>query len=150
MAAQNPRSKRQSAANSGSPPLSPPLVFFIDRSLGKKVIAEKLRQSGAQVEIHDDYFLQDAQDEDWISEVGKRGWVVLTKDDRIRYRPTALEAYRRHKVRVFVFGSGEMKAEEMADAFVNALPKISRFALKKTAPFFARISRSGSVSPLKS
>jgi hypothetical protein len=84
-------------------------------------------------------------DEDWISEVGKRGWVVLTKDDRIRYRPAALAAYRRHQVKVFVFGSGEMRAQEMADAFVTALPKITRLALRNEGPFFARISRSGSV-----
>jgi len=131
--------------------LTPPdsgLVFFVDRSLGQKVIAEKLRQSGVKVEIHDDHFPQDAPDEHWIEEVGKKGWVVLTKDDRIRYRPAALEAYRRHKVRVFIFGSGEMKAQEMADAFVKALPKISRFASRRTAPFFAGISRSGLVSIL--
>jgi len=148
MAAQDPISKRQSAASSGSTPPNAALVFFIDRSLGKKVIAEKLRQSGVTVEIHDDHFQQNAQDEDWISEVGKRGWIVLTKDDRIRYRRTALEAYQRHKVRVFIFGSGQMKAQEMAEAFVKALPKISHFALTKAAPFFARISRSGSVSIL--
>jgi len=41
-----------------------------------------------------------------------------------------------------------MKAQEMADAFVKALPKISRFATRQTAPFFARISRSGLVSVL--
>src|SRR5437870_8190324 len=115
MAAQDPTSKRRSAANSGSTPRDPSLVFFIDRSLGQKVIAEKLRQSGVKVEIHDDHFPQDAPDEHWIADVGEKGWVVLTKDDRIRYRPAALEAYRRHDVRVFIFGSGEMKAQEMAD-----------------------------------
>ena len=76
------------------------------------------------VEIHDDHFPQNALDEDWLLEVGKREWIVLTKDDRIRYRPAALEAYRRNNVRVFIFGSGEMKAQEMADAFVKALPRI--------------------------
>src|SRR5215831_132620 len=148
MVAQGPTSKRQSAANSGSTPPDPAHVFFIDRSLGKKVIAERLRQNGVAVEIHDDHFPQNALDEDWLAEVGKRGWIVLTKDDRIRYRPAALEAYRKHKVRVFIFGSGEMKAQEMADAFVKALPKISRFAIRKASPFFARISRSGLVSIL--
>src|SRR5712692_5207101 len=148
MAAQDPTSKRRSAANSGSKPLDPGLVFFIDRSLGQKVIAEKLRQRGVRVEIHDDHFPQDALDEHWIAEVGENGWVVLTKDDRIRYRPAALQVYRRHEVRVFIFGSGEMKAGEMADAFVKALPKISRFAVRKAPSFFARISRSGRVSIL--
>lgn len=116
--------------------------------MGQKVIAEKLRDAGATVEIHDHHFPQNALDEDWISEVGKQGWVVLTKDDRIRYRPAALAAYRRHKVRVFVFGSGEMKGQEMAEAFVKAFPKILQFALEQAAPFFARISRSGLVSIL--
>ena len=38
------------------------------------------------VEIHDDYFASDALDETWLSEIGKRGWVAITKDERIRYR----------------------------------------------------------------
>jgi hypothetical protein len=116
--------------------------------LGKKVIAGKLRQTGVTVEIHDDHFPKNAQDENWISEVGKRGWVVPTKNDRIRYRPAALAAYRRHWVKVFVFGSGEIKVQEMADAFVAALPKIFRWAMGRPGPFFARISRRGGVSPL--
>jgi hypothetical protein len=148
MAAPDRTSKKQSAANSGSTPPKPALVFFVDRSLGQKVIAEKLRQNGVDVEIHDDHFPQNALDEDWLSEVGQRGWVVLTKDDRIRYRPTELAAYMLNKVRVFVFGSGEMKAQEMADAFTKALPKIFRFTRKNSAPFFVRISRNGRVSLL--
>jgi hypothetical protein len=56
-----------------------------------------------------------------------------------------VEAYRRKKVRVFIFGSGEMKAQEMAEAFVKALPRISRFVRNKPAPFFTRISRFGLV-----
>jgi len=148
MAAPDRTSKKRSAANSGSTPPDIARVFFIDRSLGQKIIAERLRQSGVHVEIHDDHFPQNALDEDWLLEVGKREWIVLTKDDRIRYRPAALEAYRRNNVRVFIFGSGEMKAQEMADAFVKALPRILRFARNKPAPFFARISRAGLVSSL--
>ena len=148
MAAQNPKSKKQSAASSGSTPPDLAHVFFIDRSLGQKIIAERLRQNHVHVEVHDDHFPQNALDEDWLSEVGKRGWIVLTKDDRLRYRPAALESYRRHDVRVFIFGSGEMKAQEMADAFTKALPKVLRFVRNKPAPFFARISRTGLVSLL--
>ena len=117
--------------------------------MGRKILAERLRQEGVEVRIHDDHFPQNAKDEEWIAETGKRGWIVLTKDDRLRYRPAALTAYRRHKARVFIFGSGEMKAQEMADAFTKALPKVGRVARTKPAPFFARISKTGTVSPLK-
>jgi PIN like domain len=47
--------------------------------------AGALRVAGAQIEVHDDHFPQDAPDELWLPEVGRRGWAVLTKDDRIRY-----------------------------------------------------------------
>jgi uncharacterized protein YbjT (DUF2867 family) len=116
--------------------------------LGKKIIAAKLRQCGLTVEVHDDHFPQNAPDEDWLLEVGKRRWIVLTKDDRMRYRPAALEAYRSNKVRVFIFGSGEMKAQEMADAFITALLRILRLVRNNPAPFFARISRIGFVALL--
>jgi uncharacterized protein with PIN domain len=59
------------------------LVFFLDRSLGKKIIAEALRTAGADVRIHDDIFIQDAQDVEWLPEVGQKGWIVLTKDSHI-------------------------------------------------------------------
>jgi hypothetical protein len=33
-------------------------------------------------EIHEGNFDSDAPDEVWLAEVGRRGWVVLLKDDR--------------------------------------------------------------------
>jgi len=57
------------------------LVFFIDRSLGRKYVAGALRTAGAKVEVHDDHFPQTTPDVEWLAEVGRRGWVVLSKDD---------------------------------------------------------------------
>lgn len=147
MAARAKRSKRPSAASSGSKPPEP-LVFFIDRSLGKKIVAQALRQIGETVEIHDDHFAPDAKDEDWLSEVGRRGWVVLTKDDRIRYRVTERTALTSAKVRAFVLTSSQLQGAEMAAAFVNALPRIKRLITNHAPPFIGRVSRSGNVSPL--
>jgi hypothetical protein len=64
------------------------LVFFIDRSLGRKIVAQGLRDVDEIVKIHDDRFAPYAKEVEWLVEVGKRGWIVLTKDDRIRYRVT--------------------------------------------------------------
>jgi hypothetical protein len=84
MTASADKSKKQSALN--LPSLPEPLVFFVDRSLGRHIIPNALRDAGALVELHDDHFSQDAKDQVWLAEVGKRGWVVLTKDKRLRYR----------------------------------------------------------------
>ena len=77
--------------------------LFLDRSLGKKIVAEALRNAGATVHIHDDHFAPDEQDAVWISDVGKRGWVVLTKDSRIRYRETERVAVAQAGVPLFVY-----------------------------------------------
>jgi predicted nuclease of predicted toxin-antitoxin system len=125
-----------------------PLVFFIDHSLGNKKVAEALRQQGVRAEVHEDHFPIDAKDEDWLPEVEQRGWVVLTKDDRIRYRPIERDALIRARVAMFVLASGNLRGEEMAQAFIAALPRIRRFLTKNRPPFIARVSRSGTVSLL--
>jgi uncharacterized protein with PIN domain len=146
MAAHAKRSRRPSAASSGSKP--PEFVFFIDRSLGRKIVAQALREIGETVEIHDDHFAPDAKDEDWLVEVGKRGWIVLTKDDRIRYRTTERTALASASVRAFVLTSSQLQGAEMAAAFVKALPKMKRVLAHYAPPFISRVSRIGKVSLL--
>ncbi|HKY07067.1 MAG TPA: hypothetical protein VJQ55_02450 [Candidatus Binatia bacterium] len=147
MAAHAKRSRRPSVASSGSK-LPEPLVFFIDRCLGRKIVAQALRELGGTVEIHDDHFAPDAKDEDWLVEVGNRGWIVLTKDDRIRYRITERTALASARVRTFVLASSQLHGAEMASAFVKALPKIKELIAKYPPPFIGRVSRSGNISLL--
>jgi len=52
------------------------LVFFVDRSLGGKLVVEAMRNVGAEVIAHDDAFDQNATDVEWLAEAGRRGWVV--------------------------------------------------------------------------
>ncbi len=102
------------------------------------------------VEIHDDHFPPAAADEDWLLEVGRRGWVVLTKDSRIRYRAPALAAIRASAVRLFVLTAGDLQGSEMAAIFVKALGRITRVAASHPPPFIARVSKAGAVSVLLS
>lgn len=141
--------KKPSAASSKKQPPEP-LVLFVDRSLGKKVVAGALRQAGAQVEIHDDHFAPDALDEVWLREAGQRGWVVLTKDRGIRYRAPALAAIRLAGVRVFVLTAGDLQGLEMGAIFVRALSRIVRVAGSRPAPFIAKVTKSGAVTVLVS
>jgi hypothetical protein len=59
-------------------------VYFVDRSLGGRIVVDALRAAGETAHAHDEHFAADTPDADWLSEVGKRGWVVLTKDKEIR------------------------------------------------------------------
>ncbi len=62
------------------------MIFFTDRNLGKQFPAI-LKEAGLSVELHDDHFAPNTPDVDWLKEVGTRGWIVLTHDRRIGYKP---------------------------------------------------------------
>jgi predicted nuclease of predicted toxin-antitoxin system len=149
MAASADTSKKQSALN--LPSLPEPLVFFVDRSLGRRVIPSALRDAGARVELHDDHFSQDAQDQVWLAEAGKRGWVVLTKDKHLRYRAVETNALMSAKVRAFVLTArGDLSGAEIGQIFVKALPRMRILCATDSRPFVAHVSRNGSVSIMKS
>jgi hypothetical protein len=125
-----------------------PLIFFLDRSLGKHIVADALRQVGAAVQLHDDHFPQDARDEEWLRTVGERGWIVLTRDDRIRYRSQERTALIQARVRAFVLSGRSLSGPVMAAAFVQALPAMRRFVARHQGPFIARVTQTGGVSLL--
>lgn len=137
------RSKKRSGVNLSSKPLES-LDIFIDASLGRK-IAEPLRDAGANVFLHDDYFAQGVEDEIWLTEVGKKGWIVLTKDKMIRRRTIEREALINANVKAFVFMSGSIPFSDMAQIFVKALPSINRIASENNPPFIAGIYKDSSV-----
>jgi predicted nuclease of predicted toxin-antitoxin system len=141
--------KKRSVANSTSPKPPEELTFFLDRQLGRYKIAGALRKAGLNIEIHDDHFSQSAKDPEWLTAAGKKNWIVVTRDERIRYRLAERQAIRRAKVRAFVLAAqGDLRAEMLAEIFLNALPKIRRTVTKQKPPFIAKISRGGDVTAL--
>jgi len=144
------RSKKRSGASSRSKPPDPPHPppLFLDRSLGRHTIAAALRAQGAEVHTHDTHFAADAHDDYWLPIVGSRGWAVITKDTKIRFRHTELAAVMAGKVRAFVLTRGDLSGPEMAQILVTALPRIARFCARHAPPFIARVSRTGTVHML--
>ncbi len=114
-------------------------VFFTDRDLGRK-FAQILREAGLTVERHADHFAPDCPDEEWLQGVGERGWVAITHDRRIRYKPNELAAVIRHRVPLLVV-VGRAPYPELAAAFVSALPAIDSFLDSHEAPFIAKVYR---------
>ncbi len=136
------KSKKRSAASSRP---RPEPTLFLNRNLGRHVIADRLRAEGTAVEVHDDHLPQDAPDEDWIALVGARGWVAITKDRDVRYRAAELEAIRRHSARVIVIRMKNATGLDHAALLVRGRRRIARFAANTSPPFVAGIYRSGAV-----
>jgi hypothetical protein len=120
-------------------------IFFLDRCLGKKILASILRAANLKIEVHDDHFPPDCKDEQWLRVVGGRGWVILTSDRRIRYRGPELAALMSSGARAFAFRSGNLTAQEMSEIFLKSLQHVSKVLRTNSGPFVASIFRDGSV-----
>ena len=136
------KSKKRSGASS-KPPREPTL--FLDRNLGRHIVANRLRAAGMAIEVHDDHLPPAAPDEDWIALVGRKGWVAVTKDKNVRYRLSELQAIREHSARVVVIRMKNATGPEIADALLKGRRRIASFTAKTPAPFLAGIRKGGSI-----
>jgi hypothetical protein len=125
--------------------LSP--VFFTDRDLGIR-FPEILRSAGLAVERHQDHFADNTPDEDWLEQIGIRGWVALTHDGRIRYKPNELAAVVAHRVTLLVI-IGAAPFAELADSFVRTLPRINTFLASNPPPVIGKVYRPSSGEILR-
>ncbi len=125
------------------------ITFFVDRCLGSKCIVETLQGAGINIEIHDKHFDKGAQDVDWLPEVGKRGWVVLTKDANIGKHTIERIAVTRAQIKMFALASQSLSGGDMAAIFLKAIVSMQEFVREHPAPFIAKIYRDGKVSMWK-
>jgi hypothetical protein len=126
-----------------------PLTFFVDRSLGAHDVPDALRAAGARVEVHDDHFAPDTPDTSWLTEVGGRGWVVLTKDSRIRRHPLELQALLAANIAAFMVTATDVTGADMGRVLADAIPKLTALVRSRARPFIATISRQGAVTIIR-
>jgi len=117
------------------------LVFFTDRDLGRQ-FPETLRAAGVRVERHDDLFGPDTLDEEWIGKIGRRGWIAVTRDARIRYSPLALSVLMEFGTQLFVL-VGKLTTAEAAETFLKWRERIAETVAGERGPFIAKIRRDG-------
>lgn len=117
----------------------PKPIFFTDRNLGKQ-FPQLLKSAGIHVERHFDHFADDAFDEEWLEEIGKREWFAITHDQRIRYRPNEKYAVQNYSVGLFIV-IGKVPFADLATNFINTYAKTLAFISQNQRPFIAKINR---------
>ena len=144
MAARRRKSKKPSDVNSRPPDDSP--VLFIDRNLGRHVLADKLREAGIACEVHDDHLPQEATDETWLQFIGEKGWIAIGRDKNIRYRGPEKTALIQANACLIVVRAKNTTGSDIADLIIRHINRIYRFANKHDAPFIAGITRDGKIT----
>lgn len=114
-------------------------VFFTDRDLGRQ-FPGILSAAGLKVERHADHFAHDCPDAEWLEAVAKYGWVALTHDGRIRYKPNELAAVIAHKAQLLVI-VGNAPYAQLAHSFVASIDPVRTFLGLHEPPFIGKVYR---------
>lgn len=125
---------------------SPP-ALLLDENLSSSDIATFLRRIRTewQIELCIDYLPRGAPDPDVINECGRREWVLISCDDRIRYVPENKAAAIRNRLKAFMFNKGNYQGVEYAAALIVGRSQLLNMVKNTVGPFFARIQRGGDV-----
>jgi hypothetical protein len=124
-------------------------TLFIDRCAWSAVLGQALVAADIPFVEHAQLFKPACDDEVWLEGVAGRGWLVVTRDQRIRYKVNEQAAAVRAGLHLFVFTQGGLKAKQTAEILVAAYPKMLRVASKDEAPAFYSLHVDGSVSRLR-
>jgi hypothetical protein len=121
-----------------------PVVFFLDRGVGRHVVAQALLDAGQSViTMFDEYpdgADQRVADDDWIRRADEHGWIAITKDYAIIR--DHVDALARTNLRVFSFNSANLTGDEMATRVETHLNRILQRA-RKPGPFVYVIGAEG-------
>ena len=79
------------------------MKFFVDNNLSPQ-LAAGMRGFGEDVVHLTEVLRPEAEDTELLARVGSEGWYLVTRDDRIRYRPAESAAIREHRVGAFFMG----------------------------------------------
>ena len=120
------------------------VVFFLDRGLGRHIIADALREAGHHVltmaDVYPDGADMSIEDPIWIARAGREGWVALTKDLAIVLdHPDDLAA---NNLRVFAFNNANLPGPVIAERLLQHLNRIQQ-RCRKPGPYVYAIAADG-------
>lgn len=124
-------------------------TFLLDRAFGGKSMAQAFSECAAplghQVERLEAYFVHDTEDEVWLPEAGRRGWVVVTRDQRIMLNQRERQALLDHGVAAFIYTGGNASGQTSTRTLCEALYAMETVLRLHARPFIAKITREANV-----
>ncbi len=138
------KSKRQSDGKDESSPESH--TFLLDENLCEcRPIQEVFEKHGIKYERILAHFARGTEDTIWLPWVSQENYVLIGKDQHLRYNELEKFALLQHKVRVFQFSNSQLNKEDMARAIEISLPAILGLLSRLDAPFVATMTKAGKV-----
>lgn len=133
----------------------PEPCFFLDRTIDNRIVLEGLRELGCSVIPHRDMFKHDEDDDVWIEEVSKKGYIIITNDKKIRTRALEIKSVIIHKARMLCLTNGNMSSSTQLEVLKSGIGLIKKHIQNANPPYIVRVRRGSgknqkvSLNPLK-
>lgn len=118
------------------------MTFFVDNNLSEQ-LAAGMKAFGEDVVHLKDLFPEDEDDPVWLEYIGIEGWILITRDERVRYNPAETQALKAHGVGAFFLGGKHRTRCELIQQVVRNWPRIKEVAAKTRRPFAFRVRPTG-------
>lgn len=120
--------------------------IFIDRSLSRRV-AEALASVRGDVEWLEPRYTPDTPDPAWIADAGSEGWLVISKDKKLRTRHENWRAIQEHSAGCFVLTHNTALPKWEALKFIaQHLDEMIRLFEETPRPFIFSVNALGHFS----
>src|SRR3954447_14055367 len=122
-------------------------MIFIDRSIPRGV-ARALQNVRDDVLWFEDRFKHDTKDVQWLLQVGAWGWLVITRDKRIRSRRYERQEVVDAKVGMFCLTQGTDPTRwEYLKLLAKTLDEMERLFTVTPRPFIFAVDKDGHFHP---
>jgi len=120
-------------------------MIFVDRSIPKGV-AEALKNVRNDVRWLEDEFPHNAKETEWLPEVGARGWLVISRDKKIRSRPGERRSLLDAGVGCFILMQKQALTRwEYLKLVARTLDEMERLFSETPRPFIYGVGRNGDI-----
>jgi hypothetical protein len=118
------------------------MKFFFDNNLGNNLVVG-LRAFGEDVIHLTDEFSPGTPDEIWLKEIGEKGYVLITRDERVRWNPAEITAFCKYKVGAFFLGGKSLTKWQIIQQLIRNWIQIKEVSERTKKPFAFRIPPHG-------
>lgn len=120
-------------------------MIFVNGSMPRSV-ADELRNIGKDARAKIELFPKDTKDSVWLRAVGQNGWLAITRDGNIRFRPGEKQAIIDYRVGCFIFTyKNDLKKEEIVELVLKHIDKMERAFRTTPRPFIYTIATDGQL-----
>jgi len=116
--------------------------FFLDNNLSTR-LADGMCAFGEDVTHLQNHFVADTADAIWLQDIGQKGWILITRDQRITKNPAEKMALRQNNVGAFFLAGKNRSHWDLVEQLVRNWRRLKSLSSSTDRPFAFRIPSKG-------